>query len=148
MRKIHFLGQIFSMVMTGVVFAVAVFTTVINPTETVDARLFWQIPLVSALCSLASLIYPWDREMGKTEMVVKKLIHYILINVIVLGGGAFFYWYDPSQMHNIVAMELTIALIFAVVSAISWRKAAVDAARMNKKLEEYQKKMEESSRAQ
>ena len=86
--------------------------------------------------------------MGKTEMVVKKLIHYILINVIVLGGGAFFYWYDPSQMHNIVAMELTIALIFAVVSAISLRKAAVDAARMNKKLEEYQKKMEESSRAQ
>ena len=138
----------FTMVMTGVVFAVAVFTTVINPSETVETKLFCQIPLVSALCTLSSLIYPWNREMGKTEMVIKTLIHYILVNVIVLGCGAFFYWYDPSQLRNIAAMVFAVALIFAVVSAISWRRSAADAARMNEKLKEYQKKIEESSRAQ
>lgn len=90
MKKIRFLVQIFTMVMTGVVFAVAVFTLVINPTETVETKLFWQMPLVSALCTLTSLIHPWNREMGKEEIIVKTLIHYILINMIVLGGGAFF----------------------------------------------------------
>lgn len=141
MRKIRFLMRTFTMVLTGVVFAVGVFTIVINPTETVETRLFWQMPLVSALCTLTSLIYPWDREMSKTEVIVRTLIHYVLVNIIVLGGGAFFDWYNPSQFRNIAAMMLTIALIFAVVTVISWRKSAVDAARMNEKLEEYQKKM-------
>lgn len=141
MRKIRFLLRTFTMVLTGVVFAVGVFTMVINPTETVETKLFWQMPLVSALCTLTSLIYPWDREMSKTEVIVRTLIHYIFVNMIVLGGGAFFDWYNPSQLHNIAAMMLAIVLIFAVVTVISWRKSAVDAARMNEKLEEYQKKM-------
>lgn len=145
MKKIRFLVQIFTMVMTGVVFAVAVFTLVINPTETVETKLFWQMPLVSALCTLTSLIYPGNREMGKEELLVKMLIHYILINVIVLGGGAFFRWYDPSQLGHIAAMILAITLIFGVVTAISWKKSAADAARMNEKLEEYQKKTQECS---
>ena len=141
MRKIRFLLRTFTMVLTGVVFAVGVFTIMINPTETVETKLFWQMPLVSALCTLTSLIYPWDREMRKTEVIVRTLIHYVLVNIIVLGGGVFFDWYNPSRFHNIAAMMLTIALIFAVVTVISWRKSAVDAARMNEKLEEYQKKM-------
>lgn len=145
MRKIRFLMRIFTMVMTGVVLAVGVFTMVINPTETVETKLFWQMPLVSVLCTLTSLIYPWDREMSKTEVIIKTLIHYVLVNVFVLGGGALFYWYDPSQLRNIAAMVLAIALIFAVISALSWRKSAADAARMNKKLEEYQKKVEKGN---
>ncbi|MFG6357489.1 MAG: DUF3021 domain-containing protein [Acetatifactor sp.] len=145
MKKIHFMMRVFTMVLTGVVFAVAVFTMVINPTETVETKLFWQMPLVSALCTLTSLIYPWNREMSKKEIIVKTLIHYLLINAIVLGGGALFYWYDPSQVRNIAAMVLAITLIFGVVTAISWRKSAADAARMNEKLEEYQKKMQECS---
>lgn len=34
MKRIWFLTRIFSMVLTGVVFAVALFTTVINPVNT------------------------------------------------------------------------------------------------------------------
>ncbi|GEM_PF-338732 len=140
MKRIWFLTRIFSMVLTGVVFAVALFTTVINPTDTVETSLFWQMPLVSALCTLVSLIYPWEREMSKTEVIARTLVHYVLVNGIVLGSGAFFHWYNPSAIRNIVTMLLAIALIFAVVSAISWKKAEADAARMNEKLEEYQKK--------
>lgn len=140
MKRIWFLTRIFSMVLTGVVFAVALFTTVINPTDTVETSLFWQMPLVSALCTLVSLIYPWEREMSKTEVIARTLVHYVLVNAIVLGSGAFFHWYNPSGIWNIVTMLLAIALIFAVVSAISWKKAEADAARMNEKLEEYQKK--------
>lgn len=143
MKRIWSLMRIFSMVMTGVVFAVAVFTTVINPTETVESMLFWQIPLVSALCTLSSLIYPRNREMGKVEAIVKTLIHYVLVNVIVLGSGELFYWYNPSHFRSIAAMVLTIALIFGVITVISWRKSALDAARMNERLMEYQQKQQE-----
>lgn len=144
MRRVRFLMQIFSMVITGVVFAIAVFTTVLNPTETVEAKLFWQIPLVSAVCTLVSLIYPWDREMGKVEAMVKTLLHYVLVNVIVLGSGMLFYWYDPSQFSNIAAMVLAIALIFGVITVISWKKSAADAVRMNERLAEYQRQTQQN----
>ena len=140
MRKLRFLLHIFSMVMTGVVLAVTVFTTIINPTETVESALLWQMILVSGLCTLTALIYPWNREMGKVEAIVKTIIQYVLVNVIVLSSGILFYWYDPSQFHSIAAMVLSIAVIFGTVVARSWKRAALDAARMNELLEEYQKK--------
>lgn len=147
MKRLRFLFQIYAMVMTSVTFAVAVFTTIISPAEMIETKLLWQMILVSGLCTLTSLIYPWNREMGKVEMIVKTVIHYILINVIVLGSGALFYWYDPTQIYSIMTMVFTIAVIFGSITAGSWKKAALDAARMNERLEEYQRRTEQDSKA-
>lgn len=128
------------MVMEAVVLAVAIFTTIIDPVEKIESLLLWQMLLVSGLCTITTLIYPWGREMGKVEAIVKTLIQYVLINVIVLGSGALFGWYNPSKFYSIAGMVLTIAIIFATITVSSWKRAASDAARMNEKLEEYQKK--------
>ena len=141
MRRLRFLLHTFSMVMTGVVLAVAVFTTVIAPTETVEAALLWQMLLVSGLCTLTALIYPWDREMGKVETIVRTMVQYVLVNVIVLGGGILFYWYDTSKLYSVAGMVLSIAIVFGAVAAGSWKRAALDAARMNEKLERYQERI-------
>lgn len=145
MRRLKFLLHIFSMVMTGVVFAVAVFTTIIDPTETMEPVLLWQMMLVSGLCTLTALIYPWDREMSKVEVVVRTIIQYVLVNVIVLGSGVIFYWYDISRFRSVAEMVLSIAVIFVAIEASSWKRAAVDAARMNERLKRYQKEMEQNS---
>lgn len=140
MRILRSLLHIFSIVMTGVVLTVTVFITIINPTATVESALLWQMILVSGLCTLTSLIYPWNREMGKVEAIVKTIIQYVLVNVIVLGSGILFNWYNPSQFHSIAVMVLSIAIIFGIVTTRSWKRASVEAARMNERLEEYQKK--------
>lgn len=145
MSRLRTLFHIYAMVMTGVTLATAVFTTMINPVERVESALLWQMMLVSGICALTALIYPWNREMSKMEAIVKTVIHYVLVNVIVLGSGALFDWYDPSEFHSIAAMVLTIAVIFGAVTAGSWKRASLDAARMNERLEEYQKKMEQDS---
>ena len=93
MRKIRFLFNAFSRVTACVVIAVAAFTTILEPTDTVETAVLWQIPAVSALCALTCLIYPWDRTLGKAEMGIRTLIHYLLINGIVLGAGFWFHWY-------------------------------------------------------
>lgn len=143
MRRLRALFHIYAMVMVGVTLATAVFTTMISPIERVESALLWQMMLVSGVCTLTSLIYPWNREMGKVEIVVKTVVHYVLVNVIVLVSGALFEWYDPSKFYSIAAMVLTIAIIFAAVTVGSWKRASLDAARMNEKLEEYQKRMEQ-----
>ena len=73
-------------------------------------------------------------------MGIRIVAHYILINVIVLTAGFWFQWYKTDHLGNIAAMLITIALIFGIVSALSWKKAAMDAKRMNEKLREFQQK--------
>ena len=140
MRKIRFLFNAFSRVTACVVIAVAAFTTILEPTDTVETAVLWQIPAVSALCGLTCLIYPWDRTFGKAEMGIRTLIHYLLINGIVLGAGFWFHWYRIDRIQSIAAMLITIALIFALVSAVTWAQRAEEAKRMNERLREYQEK--------
>lgn len=140
MRKIRFLFEIFSMVTACVVIAVAFFTTVLDPAEAVDPVILWQIPFVSFLCSLGCLIYPWDRNPGKKEMGIRLLVHYLLINGIVLTAGFCFQWYSLEHLGSIAVMVVTIALIFGIVSVVSWTRASGDAKRMNEKLREFQQK--------
>ena len=141
MRRLKYLFQIYTMVLTGVVFMTAIFTTVINPTELVETVLLWQMAAVSGLCTLMSLIlYPWNREMGKVETAVRTLVHYALINAVVLGSGAWFQWYDPSRLGSVVSMMISIAIVFGIVTVLSWRKGKKEAAEMNRRLEEYQRK--------
>lgn len=142
MKKIRFLFEIFSMVTACVVIAVAFFTTVLEPADAVDPVIFWQILGVSFLCCLGCLIYPWNRTPGKREMGIRILIHYLLINGIVLTAGFCFEWYRPDHLRSVIVMLLTIALIFSIISALSWRKASADAKRMNEKLREFQQEKE------
>lgn len=140
MKKIRFLFKVFSTVTAFVVVAVAVFTTILEPAPMIETVVLWQIPAVSALCALTCLIYPWDRTLGKAEMGIRTLIHYLLINGIVLGAGFWFHWYRIDRIQSIAAMLITIALIFALVSAVTWAQRAEEAKRMNERLREYQEK--------
>ena len=140
MKKIRFLFKVFSTVTAFVVVAVAVFTTILEPAPMIETVVLWQIPAVSALCTLSCLIYPWNRILGKTEMGIRTVIHYLLVNGIVLGAGFWFHWYRIDRIQSIAAMLITIALIFALVSAVTWAQRAEEAKRMNERLREYQEK--------
>lgn len=139
-RKLRFLIDIFSRVTTCMVFVVAVFTTMINPLDRIEAVILWQIPAVAAPISLLTLIYPWDRPMGKWECLVRKAIHYILVNGIVLGAGIAFDWYNPKSIGSVISMLVSIAAAFIIVSGISWSGSARDAKRMNERLQDLQEK--------
>lgn len=138
-RKIKVLTNIFCTTTSCMLLAVALFTTVINPVERVESMLLWQIPGVAALLTLVSLIYPWDRFMGKRELAARVALHYILINVGVLGSGALFDWYDPGDLGSVFAMLITIAVVFVTVFGINWSRSVKDAKQMNEKLSKYKK---------
>ena len=79
--------------------------------------------------------------MRKTEFRIWVAIHYILINIIVLGFGSRFEWYQPTHLRSILSMLIAIAVIFAAVSVISWSLSAKDAKKMNERLEQYRENL-------
>ncbi|MDE5591233.1 MAG: DUF3021 domain-containing protein, partial [Acetatifactor sp.] len=55
--------------------------------------------------------------------------------------------YNPKSVVSVVAMMVTIAIIFVVVSCVSWTRSARDAKKMNEKLKEYMKNPVDKSAA-
>lgn len=136
MRKLRFIFQIFCEVTSCVVVAVAIFTTVLFPVDSMSPMILWQIPAVSMLCALGCLIYPWDVVMTKKEMGVKIFLHYLYVNGVVLISGILFDWYDVKKIGSVISMVIIIAVIFAVVSGIAWKRTAKEAKSMNEKLQQ------------
>lgn len=137
-KRLVFLWNEFCIISTCTLIATAFFTTILSPAENISQSTLWQILFVSLLCTLSTFLYPWERKMGRAELYIRVGIHYLLINMIVLGFGSRFDWYQPIHLKSILAMLLTIAVIFAVVSYISWNRSAKDAQKMNERLEQYQ----------
>lgn len=137
MRKLKFVLSLFATVNASVLIACAVFTTIITPTDAINPMTLWQIPFVSLLCSCTALVHPWDTAVGKTKTKIHIFVQYLLINLVVLGAGGLFQWYDITDFKSVFSMIAAIALIFAGVSEVTWKKSAKVAQRMNEKLKEY-----------
>ena len=135
------LWNMFCIVTTCSLTATAFFTTILFPIDMTSPNVLWQILFVSALCTASTLLYPWEHKMKKTEFLIRVAIHYILINVIVLGFGYRFEWYQPTHLRSILSMLIAIAVIFAIVSLISWSLSAKDAKKMNEQLEKYRESL-------
>ena len=90
-------------------------------------EIFWQILAVSFLCSIANFFYP-QQEASKKTMMLLRIGHYILTNVIVLGCGIWFGWFYADNLPMVLVMVFAIAVVFVVVSAAAWKKGRQQAA--------------------
>lgn len=127
----------FVCVTTCIVFAAAIFNTVFFPGSYMETEMLWQILIISVLCSLGTMIYP-DHEVTKKKAVFLTVLHYIIVNIVVFGGGILFGWFYAANPAMVLTMLLLIAVIYFLVSAVMWKRAADTAVLMNEKLAEYQ----------
>ena len=112
----------------------SVVMTLISKSDMIPSSLLWQIPLLSFLGALSSLIYPWDRSMTRKEFVIRIAIHYLIMNGIILGGGGFFGWFDIHEPLQVAMMALSAAIIFFIISLYSWTKGNREAQKLNQRL--------------
>ena len=112
----------------------SVVMTLISKSDMIPSSLLWQIPLLSFLGALSSLIYPWDRSMTRKEFVIRIAIHYLIMNGIVLGGGSLFGWFDIHEPLQVAMMALSVAVIFFIISLYSWTKGNREAQKLNQRL--------------
>lgn len=134
MTKFEFVLNKFYEITAWSLFAAVAMTVLNGDYDTVPASLLWQIPLLSFLGALSSLIYPWDRSMTRKEFVIRIAIHYLIMNGIVLGGGSLFGWFDIHEPLQVAMMALSVAIIFFIISLYSWTKGNREAQKLNQRL--------------
>ena len=140
MTKFQFILHKFYEITCWSLFAAAVLTASGGSTDgRIPASLLWQLPLVSLPCAVSTLIYPWNRTMSRKEFIVRVILHYLLINLFVLGGGSYFGWFDIHEPISLLLMAASVAVVFAVISIYSWKKGRQEADQLNHRLKGYRK---------
>ncbi|WP_054742253.1 DUF3021 family protein [Cellulosilyticum ruminicola] len=139
MQRIKYLASLFPNIATGILISSAIFLSASGGSLGSLARILWQLIVCAFLCTLGSIIYP-NKELSKKQTVILAVINYIYVNMIVIGCGIVFEWFDLQDWGRIIILSFLVAIVFIVVWCISVYKGQKLANEMNKKLAEYQKK--------
>lgn len=142
LTKIKNIFYTFACVTTCVVFATAIFITLFWENASLGTEILWQILFVSFLCSLGQFFYP-DKVTSKKLSACFFFLHYLTVNIIVLGCGIWFEWFYLENLTMVLGMLVLIALTFLLVTVIVWKRTAYMAEIMNERLKEYQMEEEE-----
>ena len=81
---------------------------------------------------------------NKKSTKIRCVLHYLMVNVIVVVCGIWFEWFHTDDLAQVIGMLVLIAVIFLIVSAVSWKKVMKEADLMNRRLAEYQDHKEET----
>ncbi|POP31483.1 DUF3021 domain-containing protein [Lactonifactor longoviformis] len=138
-KRMQDMLAMFFRITTGIVFVTAVYIGIFwGSGSEIGVNILWQILMVSALCTLGSLLLPCgaEKEVSKRGMLVRMILYFIYVNAVVLGCGLWFAWFSPSKPHMLAGMEVCIIGVFAIVTSVSYFSAYRMAEQMNRKLRE------------
>lgn len=139
MNRIKNIASLFPNITTGVLISASIFINCLGRQEKITSNILWQLLLCAFLGTIGSLIYP-TKELPKRQTVILSVINYIYVNMIVIGCGIVFEWFDLADWGKIMLLIFLVAVVFVVVWGISVLKQQKLADEMNKRLAEYQKK--------
>lgn len=129
----------FSIITVAVIIVAASYITVFFGAQAdIDVRLLWQILIVSLFCSFSHLWFCHNdkRELGKKEYLFRWFLCYIYVNVVVLGFGFGFRWFEPSNIFMVIGMLVGIIVAFAIIGGCIFILDLRTSNEINQKLQE------------
>ena len=99
----------FFIISTGVLFIISLSNLLFDGNEPLSPELPWQIFLTGILGALPSFLFYFKNEPTKNQFRVRTVIHFIVIETVVMTEGAFFGWYG-----NFVGALVLFVVILAV----------------------------------
>ena len=130
--------QIFTVVTVAVMVAAASYVTIFyGPYAHVEIILLWQIIFASFLCSLSPLFFGiGKKELDKRKFGIRCFGAYIYVNIVVLGLGVGFKWFDISSLPMVIGMLLAVLVAFVFVIAVLFFIDLKTTDEINRKLRE------------
>jgi hypothetical protein len=135
--QVEFLKKImftFIYILAGITISASIFITIFIPDILFSIHLLWQIIGMSAVCSCGNFIYLSRNDLGKQQMKLRIILHYLYINVVVLTGAFLWEWLIPGYTIQILVMFLLIAAVYSAITIITFRQEERTAEKLNIRL--------------
>lgn len=129
----------FCFINTGSMLGSALFISIFYGGQIKYNNLLWQIASVSLLIAIINTILFSKDQLNKKEFVVRGILHYILINVVIIGGGYIFEWTNNS-INQIIGLILVILCVYTFIFLVTYRSDKDAAEKLNEKISKYNEK--------
>lgn len=96
-------------------------------------------PLLYGACGLLpSVVMYSKRELTVKELLIRKIIQFVLIEIIILAVAFQGKAIDKEQKEVVISMGISVFIIFVLAHAISWFQDYMSARRMTEDLIKFQ----------
>lgn len=124
--------------------AVLIFTTLgntINGIKEYPIYFVWQVVLTGVVGALPSFIFYSKKELTKKQWIVRYVVHFFVIETIILTEGWIFDWY--SGIFSALTIAFIVVLVYVVVYAYSYFLKFNTVKRVNSALKDFNKDEED-----
>ena len=142
MSTIKSMLQVFINVTAGNTIGAAVYLTVFDRDYQFNYTFLWQFIGISVICALGDLIFYARKELSKKQIKFRLVLHYILVNIIVIGGAFIFGWVEPGEIINIIFLFGLVSAIYICITTAMFNNDKKTAEELNKILKNIQNKEE------
>ena len=108
----------FFIISTGVLFIISLSNLLFEGNEPLSPELPWEIFLTGILGALPSFLFSFKNEPTKKQFRVRTVIHFIVIETVVMTEGALFEWY--GGLADALVLFVVILAVYLFVWAYSY----------------------------
>lgn len=139
-EKINVLINFFTRISTGIFLFSGIYICIFygfDPGLSVS-YIFGVLGMSSLFAVVGTLIYSKETA-TKNARFIQGIIFFIFVNIVVLGVGFLLHWFSFKNLKTVIGMEITIFIVFFVVTIVTYRIDIKTANKMNEKLKERKK---------
>lgn len=125
------------LITTCTLFSSALFITVFYPDSKLHVGFMWEMLGFSLAATLSIFIIYSSREMGRTELIIRQFIHYLVINFLLIGAGVCWGWFSLEHISQIFVLVAETTVVYAIVCLGLFVGEVNQAKHLNKKIQEY-----------
>lgn len=105
----------------------------ITPGITLDINWGVSVLIRSAMYTVPVVVFKSKHELSVSEMVVRRVIHFLLIEIIVMCNELF--WDGIKDIKTLSSIALSVFVVYLFVAVGDWLLGYMEAQRMNRMLE-------------
>ena len=128
----------FTIITVTIMVVAASYVTVFWGTHAnVEITLLWQILFVALLCSFSCLFFGTRQKgLSRKQFWLRWGICFVYVNIVVLGFGVSFDWFEPSSLPMLIGMMVAIVVAFGMIATIIFLMDLKTTDEINQKLRE------------
>lgn len=130
MKYITEIIKYFTFITTGIVILFIVLM-LIDGDDIITLSTLIKIPCAALVTSVVTVIF--DPSETKRNFMLSMLLHYLVLCIVMIGIGKLFGWIS-LDIHGILLMVISVAVIYAFTFAVTYITSKNDAEELNRAL--------------
>lgn len=123
----------YCVIVTGTVIGSIIINEIFYAGEPLASTMLWEILIFAFFTDLPSFVFLSRKELSEKQWNVRKILHFLTLEVCLVIGGIFIRFIRPI-FSEVIVMILIGAGVYTVVWSLGWRSDNQMAKQINEKL--------------